>query len=99
MATEMLRDGNYEAPATAGRAAREPIGPCPNCDGQIVENTRAFGCTSWKSKKHPGCGFVIWKSQRGRGEVTREMAKEMLERGETELPETSSVGHSSSDAA
>ena len=66
------------------------IGPCPNCDGQIVENSRAFGCTSWKSKKNPGCGFVIWKSQRGRGEVTRELAKQMLERGETELPESSS---------
>jgi hypothetical protein len=90
MAAEMLRDGNFEAPAASGRPTREPIGPCPNCDGQIVENSRAFGCTSWKSKKNPGCGFVIWKSQRGRGEVTREMAKQMLERGETELPESSS---------
>jgi len=24
-------------------------------------NSRAYGCTSWKSREEPGCGFVIWK--------------------------------------
>ncbi len=55
--------------------SKEPLGPCPRCDGQIVERRRNFGCTSWKSRKNPGCGFAIWKQQKGRdGEVTREEA-------------------------
>ncbi len=61
-------------------AAKEPIGPCatPGCPGEIVENSRAFGCTSWKSRKNPGCGFVIWKREKGH-EVTREEATARLE--------------------
>ncbi len=71
------------------RPNREPIGPCPTpgCGGEIVENSRAFGCTSWKSRANPGCGFVIWKRQRGgTGEVTREAAATMLASGEVALP-------------
>ena len=62
--------------------AKEPIGACPTpgCGGDIVENSRAYGCTSWKSRKNPGCGFVIWKKERGKpGELTREEAVEALE--------------------
>jgi DNA topoisomerase-3 len=62
-------------------ADREPIAPCPTpgCDGQIVENSRAYGCTSWKSRKTPGCGFVIWKREKGGHEVTREEAAARIE--------------------
>jgi len=61
-------------------APKEPIGPCPTpgCGGQIVENLRAYGCTSWKSRKNPGCGFVIWKKERGREPITRAQAIERL---------------------
>ena len=61
-------------------AAKDPIGPCatPGCPGEIVENSRAYGCTSWKSRKNPGCGFVIWKREKGH-EVTREEATARLE--------------------
>ncbi|MEQ9335826.1 MAG: DNA topoisomerase 3 [Miltoncostaeaceae bacterium] len=61
--------------------AKEPIGECPTpgCGGSIVENNRAYGCTSWKSRKNPGCGFVIWKRERGKeGEVSREQAAQTL---------------------
>ena len=81
-ARELLATGQLpEAPS------REPIGDCPtpDCGGKIVENSRAFGCTSWKSRKETGCGFVIWKTQRGRGEVSRELAIEMLREGNFEL--------------
>ena len=60
--------------AARGAATSEPIGDCPtpDCGGKIVENSRAFGCTSWKSRKEPGCGFVIWKTPaRPRRGVTR----------------------------
>jgi DNA topoisomerase-3 len=66
-------------------AQRETLGPCPNgCGGQIVENSRAYGCTSWKSRTEPGCGYVIWKRVRGaKGEVDAETARGMVARGET----------------
>ena len=65
--------------------AKEPIGPCatPGCPGEIVENSRAYGCTSWKSRKNPGCGFVIWKREKGH-EVTREEATARLEEARAE---------------
>jgi len=68
--------------------AKEPIGACatPGCPGQIVENSRAYGCTSWKSRKNPGCGFVIWKRQKGTpGEVSRAEATARLEEARVEL--------------
>jgi hypothetical protein len=76
-AREMVARGETNA---APAASREPIGDCPTpgCGGQIVENSRAYGCTSWKSRKNPGCGFVIWKREKGH-EVTREEAAARLE--------------------
>ncbi len=64
---------------------KEPIGTCPTpgCGGEIVENSRAYGCTSWKSRKNPGCGFVIWKREKGH-EVTREEAAERLAQAQAE---------------
>jgi DNA topoisomerase-3 len=65
---------------------REVIGPCPTpgCGGEIIERTKSYGCTSWKSRSEPGCGYVIWKKARGRkGEVDVETARAMVARGET----------------
>src|SRR5439155_129138 len=62
------------------RALRAEIGPCPNCDGAIRENSRAYGCSSWKSKKETGCGFVIWKSTKGR-QISVEEARQVIEHG------------------
>ncbi|MFL6042045.1 MAG: topoisomerase C-terminal repeat-containing protein, partial [Gaiellales bacterium] len=64
----------------AARVTREPIATCPRCGGEIRENSRAFGCSSWKSKKNPGCGFVIWKSTKGR-EITPDEARTVIETG------------------
>lgn len=65
---------------------REVIGACPTpgCGGEIIERTRSYGCTSWKSRTEPGCGYVIWKKVRGqKGEVDVEAARAMVARGET----------------
>ena len=67
-----------------GKPLEGTLGPCPNGDGEIKENRRGFGCTSWKSKSEPGCGFTIWKSQRG-FTIGTEQVRELLERGEAEL--------------
>ena len=66
------------------RAQRAEIGPCPNGDGIIRENRAAYGCSSWKSKEEPGCGFVIWKQQKGRS-ISPTEARDLLEHGQTEL--------------
>ncbi len=66
------------------RAQRAEIGPCPNGDGVIRENRAAYGCSSWKSKEEPGCGFVIWKQQKGRS-ISPAEARDLLEHGRTDL--------------
>jgi DNA topoisomerase III len=83
-AIEMVAEGRTNATV---RPAAEPLGPCPNGDGDIVEKARSYGCTSYKSKKQPGCGYVIWKTQRGLGrEIGREEAVELLKQGLTSPP-------------
>ncbi len=68
------------------RPERAELGLCPRCGaetGEIIrENSRAFGCTSWKSREEPGCGFVIWKRVAGRT-LTPEIARQLLEEGRT----------------
>jgi hypothetical protein len=66
------------------RAQRAVIGPCPNGDGEIRENRRGYGCSSWRSAEEPGCGFVIWKTIKGRS-VSPGEARDLLETGRTEL--------------
>jgi DNA topoisomerase-3 len=62
------------------RPERVELGPCPRCGQTIRENSRAYGCTSWKSKEEPGCGFVIWKRVAGKT-VTPEVARQLLAEG------------------
>ena len=64
------------------RPERVELGPCPRCGETIRENSRAYGCTSWKPKEEPGCGFVIWKRVAGRT-ITPEVARQLLEEGRT----------------
>jgi DNA topoisomerase III len=68
------------------RPERVELGLCPRCGAQtgeiIRENSKAYGCTSWKSREEPGCGFVIWKRVAGRT-LTPEIARQLLEEGRT----------------
>jgi DNA topoisomerase III len=68
------------------RPERVELGPCPRCGaetGEIIrENSKAYGCTSWKSREETGCGFVIWKRVAGRT-LTPEVARQLLEEGKT----------------
>jgi DNA topoisomerase-3 len=68
------------------RPVRVELGLCPRCGaetGEIIkENSRAYGCTSWKSREETGCGFVIWKKVAGRT-LTPEIARQLLEEGRT----------------
>jgi DNA topoisomerase-3 len=68
------------------RPERVELGLCPRCGaetGEIIkENSKAYGCTSWKSREETGCGFVIWKRVAGRT-LTPEIARQLLEEGRT----------------
>src|ERR671930_2141126 len=68
------------------RPERVELGPCPRCGaetGEIIrENSKAYGCTSWKSREEPGCGFVVWKRVAGRT-LTPEIARQLIEERRT----------------
>jgi DNA topoisomerase-3 len=68
------------------RPERVELGLCPRCGavtGEIIkENSKAYGCTSWKSREEPGCGFVIWKRVASRT-LTPEVARQLLEERRT----------------
>jgi DNA topoisomerase-3 len=68
------------------RPERVELGPCPRCGaetGEIIrENSKAYGCTSWKSREETGCGFVIWKRVAGRT-LTPEVARQLIDEGKT----------------
>jgi DNA topoisomerase III len=68
------------------RPERAELGPCPRCGsetGEIIrENSKAYGCTSWKSREEPGCGFVVWKRVAGRT-LTPEVARQLIEERRT----------------
>jgi DNA topoisomerase-3 len=68
------------------RPIRVELGPCPRCGaetGEIIkENSKAYGCTSWKSREEVGCGFVIWKRVASRT-LTPEIARQLIEERRT----------------
>ena len=68
------------------RPERVELGLCPRCGaetGEIIrENSKAYGCTSWKSRDEPGCGFVIWKRVASRT-LTPEIARQLIEERRT----------------
>jgi DNA topoisomerase III len=68
------------------RPIRVELGPCPRCGavtGEIIkENSKAYGCTSWKSREEVGCGFVIWKRVASRT-LTPEVARQLIEERRT----------------
>ena len=37
---------------------KESMGVCPNCSGEIYENSKGYYCSNWQD----GCKFTIWKN-------------------------------------
>ena len=53
---------------------------CPLCGKDVIENTKAFGCSAWRE----GCHFTLWKDglKRGGGPVlTEKLVTLILEKG------------------
>jgi len=63
---------------TRKHAIKEPIAPCPLCNGSIVETEKAYGCSEWRT----GCKMVIWKTM-AQKKITLAMAKKLITKGET----------------
>lgn len=75
-----------DAPSTPPvRTERVVLGPCPTdgCSGSILERMKSWSCDSWRSAKEPGCGYVIWKTEKDGTVVTSEQAAAMLNAGES----------------
>lgn len=63
----------------ANAPKREAVGACPRCGKQIFEGKQNYYCESGKD----GCGFTLWKENRGiKGTITAEKAIKLL-KGET----------------
>jgi Zn finger protein HypA/HybF involved in hydrogenase expression len=58
---------------------KTPAGKCPACGSPVMENSKSWGCSAWKTK---GCKFSIWKEDkflvRYNKTVTATMAKALL---------------------
>lgn len=81
----------YVADVTNGKIVVEPppdptpLGECPspNCQGQIKERAKTFGCTSYRSPKEPGCGYLLWKTNPDGTPLDRAGATELIATGQT----------------
>ncbi len=64
-----------------GKKRNVSLGKCPKCDsGTILENTKGYYCTNWKS----GCKFTIWKdvAKAYVFELPPNIIKEVIKKGE-----------------
>ncbi len=48
----------FPADKKRGKSKAKVLGSCPNCGGNILENSKGYFCTNWKQ----GCKFTIWKN-------------------------------------
>jgi DNA topoisomerase-3 len=63
------------------------LGVCPLCSKDVVERKASWGCSSWRSPKETGCGYVIWKKDTDGSEVDEVRARDMLALGRTNARE------------
>jgi DNA topoisomerase-3 len=91
-----IERGEYEPDAFMGKVAEHTrsiisqstkvkrvrrLGPCPLCEGSVIEGTRGYGCSRWKA----GCTFVLWKKQLGRTLRETEIVELLSQRKTTQL--------------
>ncbi|AOY60634.1 DNA topoisomerase III [Desulfococcus multivorans] len=65
------------------KASTDMIGKCPQCGGDIVDNSKSYGCCNWR-EADGGCRFVIWKEM-AQKPITPQLAGELLLKGRTGL--------------
>jgi len=74
-------------------AKGDKIGVCPLCGGDVLENTKAFGCSNWKDTDG-GCKFTLWRNVAKKDVPVEQLEKLLVEGQETDLIEgfTSKAG-------
>ena len=60
---------------TTGKGIGDSVGVCPLCGSAVVENTKAFGCSNWKS----GCKYTIWKEDKYIQALGKQVTPAMVE--------------------
>ena len=59
----------------------EVLGKCPLCGHGVIEGTKGYGCSNWRS----GCKYVIWKNDKFlatmKKKPTKTMVKALLKNG------------------
>ncbi len=80
----------YKKSGKGGKRVKS-FGKCPFCGGDVLENTKAFYCSDWRS----GCKFTVWKNELESygGKVDGELIATLLAQGKIEnvhltLPQT-----------
>ena len=63
-------------------AAGDKIGVCPICGSDVVENSKAYGCSHWR-ESDGACKFTVWKTIAKR-EMKPEEVKALIENKETD---------------
>jgi hypothetical protein len=73
-------DGTPRKPAAGAKEGFGPVplGACPLCGSDVVEQEKSFGCSGWKQ----GCKFAIWKTIAGKS-IGARTAQGLLRRGRT----------------
>lgn len=77
---ESHRNRSAESEPKAKTAAGKPLGKCPLCQSDVLEQPKSFGCSGWRE----GCKFTIWKTIAAK-RITAATAKTLLKNGETSL--------------
>jgi DNA topoisomerase-3 len=61
-----------------GGKAKGPLGTCPLCGAEVVEQKKSYSCSNWKQ----GCKLTIWKTMAGK-RIGRRTAQSLLRTGKT----------------
>jgi DNA topoisomerase-3 len=62
------------------KQSKKVLAECPACGGDIVETSKAYGCSKWKQ----GCQFKIWKTIAKR-DIQPDEARQLIEKGSTNI--------------
>jgi DNA topoisomerase-3 len=75
------------------RAARTVLTTCPTpeCTGDILEGAKSFSCSTWKSPKEVGCGYVLWRRRGDGSELDSAGALALIAEGTSDKKEAAEV--------
>jgi DNA topoisomerase-3 len=67
----------------AAKLERVAIAPCPseNCDGEVLAKEKSYSCSSWRSPKETGCGFVLWRARKDGTVLDDDAARALVRTG------------------